>query len=67
MNKSTRLKTIFICFIWLNFVQYLLANNSIKEKHISAIVSAKWTETPLILEARYLMKNNCSRFGFKIN
>lgn len=56
MIKSTRLKLIFSCFLLLNLVEHLFAVDSIKEKHISAIVSAKWTETPLILETRYFEK-----------
>ncbi|CAF0964391.1 unnamed protein product [Brachionus calyciflorus] len=57
MFNTTRLKVILSIFL-VCLIQNSYQSDSIKEKHISAIVSAKWTETPFLLETgEFIFRN----------
>ena len=50
-----RFITLVLFLLSFNASQLTNVNKTIKEKHISVLVSSKWSETPLLLEARYFL------------
>ena len=55
MSRDSWFLTALITLALVSSSQLVVSSQTVKEKHISALVSSKWSETPLLLEARFLI------------
>lgn len=62
-SKKISIVALISLVVYLNITNVCECENEVKQKYVSALVNAKWAETPLLLEAsEYIYRNNPGSF-----